>query len=344
MNKTTIALLVAANIAAVSPASAGVAEELAAMKARIAQLEAQLAEQKSSIEKQQVAIEEQSSSSSVGGFAENVSVGGAAEFLLSHTKDDSGDTSSDIELDTFELEIEAEINEMVTLTSLIEYEDSALDVTEAYAVIGNPASNVSYTVGKAPVPFLVANGGAWTDPLTDDFADITEGMAMVSYAADSVSLDAFTYNNGSGDSINTLGFNAELALENGLIFGAGYINDVHGTNDLPAGDAWRVNALLETGALALSAEYIDVNADAGADPSPSVLHLNADYALSEEGNLFLGYSESDEADGIIAEKRTIIGADRALGENATVVAELVREEAYNGEEDDTINIVLVTEF
>ena len=342
MNKTTIALLVAANIAAVSPASAGVAEELAAMKTRIAQLEAQLAEQKSSIEKQQVAIEEQSSSNSVGGFAENVSVGGAAEFLLSHTKDDSGDTSSDIELDTFELEIEAEINEMVTLTSLIEYENNALDVTEAYAVIGNPDSNFSYTVGKAPVPFLVANGGAWTDPLTDDFADITEGMAMVSYSADALSLDAYTYNNDSGDSINTLGFNAELALENGLTLGTGYINDVHGTNGLPAGDAWRVNALLETGALALSAEYIDVNADAGADPS--VLHLNADYALSEEGNIFLSYSESDDANGIIAEKRTIIGADRALGENATVVAELVREEAYNGEEDDTINIVLVTEF
>jgi len=344
MKKTAIAALIAASVATASTANAGVAEELAAMKSRIAQLETQLAAQQATIAKQET-------SKSSGGFADNVTVSGTAEFLANHVEEEGGNSKSDIALDTFELGIEAAINENVTLSSLIEYDNDAekLDVTEAFAVIGAEDSNLSLTVGKAPIPFAVINGSAWTDPLTDDAFDIKEGMAMVSWGNDSLALDAYTFNGAeSGDSIDTVGLNAEFAVSEGVVLGAGYLSDTAEQNNLPAGDAWRVNGLFETGALALSAEYIEIDAENTAI-DPSFLHLNADYSTNifgEEGTVYLGYSETDDGQNVtdLAEERIALGVERSFGENASVVAEFVREESYANEETDTLNLVLVTEF
>lgn len=344
MKKTAIAALIAASVATASTANAGVAEELAAMKDRIAQLETQLAAQQATIAKKET-------TQTSGGFADNVTVSGTAEFLANHVREEGGNSKSDIAVDTFELGIEAAINENVTLSTLLEYDNDAekLDLTEAFAVIGAEDSNLALTVGKAPIPFAVINGGAWSDPLTDDAFDITEGMAMVSWGYDNVALDAYTFNGAeSGDSIDTVGLNAELAVTEGVVLGAGYLSDTAEQNGLPAGDAWRINGLFETGALALSAEYIEVNAE-NTTMDPSFLHLSADYATNifgAEGNLFLGYSETDDGQNVtdLAEERIVLGVERSFGENAALVAEYVREESYSNEETDTLNLVLVTEF
>ncbi|MDO6514079.1 LbtU family siderophore porin [Neptuniibacter sp. 2_MG-2023] len=345
MKKTAIATCVAAALAISSPAFADVAEELAAMKARIAQLESQLATQQATIAKQGT------TSNTSGGFADNVSVSGALEVLATHSEEDGGNSTNDVLLDTFELGIEAKVNENVTLSSLIEYDSDAekLDVTEAYAVIGAPDSNLSLTVGKAPVPFAVINSNSWTDPLTDDAFDIKEGMAMVSWGNDSLTLDAYTFNGAEdGDTLDTIGLGADFAVTEGLSFGAGYLSDVADLNGLPAGDAWRVNGLYEVGALALSAEYIDIDAD-NTSIDPTFLHLNAGYATNvfgADGQIFAGYSETDDGQNVVdlAEERIVLGVERSFGENASVVAEYVREESYSNEETDTLNLVLVTEF
>ena len=346
MKKTAIATCVAATIAISSPVFAGVAEELEAMKARIAQLESQLAAQQATIAKQETV-----SSTNSGGFADNVAVSGAVEILATHSEEDGGNSTNDVLLDTFELGIEAKINENVTLSSLVEYDSDAekLDVTEAYAVIGAPDSNLSLTVGKAPVPFAVINSNSWTDPLTDDAFDIKEGMAMVSWGNDSVTLDAYTFNGAEdGDTLDTIDLGADFAVTEGLSFGAGYLSDVADLNGLPAGDAWRVNGLYEVGALALSAEYIDIDAD-NTSIDPTFLHLNAGYATNvfgADGQIFAGYSETDDGQNVtdLAEERIVLGVERSFGENASVVAEYVREESYSNEETDTLNLVLVTEF
>jgi len=100
--------------------------------------------------------------------------------------------------------------------------------------------------------------------------------------------------------------------------------------------------------LALSAEYIEIDAENTAI-DPSFLHLNADYTTNifgEEGTVYLGYSETDDGQNVtdLAEERIALGVERSFGENASVVAEYVREESYANEETDTLNLVLVTEF
>lgn len=343
MKKTVIASFVAAAMTSSVPAFAGVAEELAAMKERIAQLESQLAAQ-------QAKLSQQEETASSGGFAENVSVSGVLELVANHVEEDGGNSASDIAVDTFEIGIEAEVNELVTLSSLIEYnsDDNDIELSEAFAVIGNEDSPAVLTAGLAPIPFAAINDAGWTSPLTDDYFDITEGMAMLSVGSEMISADLFAYNNDEGDSINSLGLNVSLVPADGLVLGAGYVSDLADSeNDLSdlasnSEDAWRINALAEIGALALSAEYIEVN---GSDFDPNLLALNAAYGLDlfgAEGTLYLGYSEVD--DSAADAERTVIGVERAFGENATVSAEFVRDEDNAGAETDTLNLVLVTEF
>jgi DNA-binding protein YbaB len=344
MKKTVIVSLVAAAMTSSVPAFADVAEELAEMKERIAQLEAQLAAQQAQLSQQE------ESTSSNGGFADNVSVSGVLELVANHVEEDGGNSGSDIAVDTFEIAIEAAVNDKVTLSSLIEYnsDDDDIELSEAFAVIGNEDSPAVLTAGLAPIPFAAINDAGWTSPLTDDYFDITEGMAMLSFGSDIISADLFAYNNDEGDSINSLGLNLALTAAEGITLGAGYVSDLADSeNDLTdlatrSEDAWRINALAEVGALALSAEYIEVN---GSDFDPNLLALNAAYGLDlmgAEGALYLGYSEVD--DSAADAERTVIGVERAFGENATVSAEFVRDEDNAGAETDTLNLVLVTEF
>ncbi|WP_286240674.1 LbtU family siderophore porin [Neptuniibacter halophilus] len=345
MKKTAIATLITAALTSATPAYASdVVAELNAMKARIAQLEAKLAEQQETIEQQAA------SPASAGGFADNVSVSGALEILASHSEEESGNSASDIEVDTFELAVEAQLNELVAVSSLLEYnsDDDGIELSEAYAVIGNDETPATLTVGKAPIPFAAINDAGWTSPLTDDFFDITEGMAMASFGTGPLAADVFIYNNDEGDSVNTYGLNLSLEAAEGLTLGAGYANDLQDdANDLTdltseAADAWRLNALLETGPFAFSAEFIEVD---GSDFDPQFMALNAAYnteLFGAEGQVYLGYSDID--DSAADAERTVLGMERAFGENTSVVAEYVRDEDNSGAETDTLNLVLVTEF
>ena len=364
MKKTVLATLVAASVAT-TPAFAGVAEELAVMKQRIAQLEAQLAEQQATLAKQETtAIQE---GHSAGGFANNVSVSGEVSLLAQHVSADNESDVSDVLVDTFEIAIEADVNENVKLATLIEYlsADEKLDLAEAYLEIGSEDSPVSLTLGKAAHPILVGDSAAFTDPIAFDIFDAKEGLAMLSYGNESVSVDAYVLNNSgeSSEALDTVGLNLGLDLQNGVSLGAGYVTDVANT----AGpfselggltekiDAWRVNALVETGDLALFAEYIELG-NSNLAGEPSFLHVGAGYStqvLGADGSLFLGYSESDEASDIddvagidyeLPEKRTALGVTRALGENAELSAEYVREEAYSGEDADILNVAVTTSF
>ena len=360
MKKTVLATLIATTIAS-APAFAGVAEELAAMKERIAQLESQLAQQQASIAKQETALAKQETTSGAGGFADNVTVSGEVALLAQQIEADDGTSTGDVLVDTFELAIEADINENVKVATLIEYlaADEKLDLAEAYAVIGAEDSPVHLTVGKAAHPLLVGDSAAFTDPIAFDLYDAKEGLAMVSYSNEMVNVDAYVLNTSgeTGEALDTLGVNLGVALANGVSFGAGYITntadvagpfaDLDGMTEKV--DAWRANALFETGNLSLFAEYIQLGDINPAGQEPSFLHLGAGYdtqIFGADGNLFLGYSESDEANNIddLPETRTALGLSRSLGENASVVTEYVREESYSNEDTDILNVAIVTEF
>jgi hypothetical protein len=308
------------------------------MKQRIAQLEAQLAEQQATIVKQ-----ETTATSSTGGFADNVEVSGVLELLATHAEaDGTSNSESDILVDTFEIGIEAAINDKVSVATLIEYngDDNDIELAEAFAEIDAGAATV--TAGLAPIPVAAINDAGWTSPLTDDFFDITEGTAIVSFGNDTVAADLYTFNNGDGDSLNALGASVSVAAAEGITLGAGYVSDLNdddfGDLATEADEAWRVNALAELGAVALSAEYLEVD---GQDTDPTFLALNAAFG-AELATFYVGWSEIDDSNDNA--ERTVVGLEREFGENATISAEFVRDEDSAGSDTDAVNLVLVTEF
>lgn len=343
MKKTVLASLISAALATSAPAVAGVSEELAAMKARIAQLESQLAAQQATLAKQEVTDQ-------TGGFAENVSVSGTLELLATHAEAADNNSSSDIAVDTFELAVEAEINDKLSIATLIEYngDEGDIELSEAFAVIGNDTSPAILTAGLAPIPVAAINDAGWTSPLTDDFFDITEGMAMVSFGGETIAADIYAFNNDDGDSINSLGLNLSVTATEGFTLGAGYVSDLSDADmaDLVDGNeadgAWRVNAMAELGPAAFSAEYLELD---GTNTDPTFLALNAAYK-AELATFYLGWSEIDDtdADGAADAERTVLGLEREISEGTSIAAEFVRDEDTEGSETDTVNLVLISEF
>lgn len=350
--KTLPALMAAATLTLSGTTLAGgdMATELQMLKQRIAELEAQQASQ-------QAAAASQEGTS----WSDRITIGGAAEFLATASDTDGEDSSSDLDVDTVELTIDAQVNDFIAVSTTLKYEDDPegsddLFVDEAIVVLGTEDSPVTLTLGKTGVPLSVINGGTWTDPLTDDFTDNTDDLALVTFTNGGLTADiyAFKGSQDNDDHVENFGLNLGYEAENGFAIGAGYLNNIGNTDPFEAAtddaSAWRLNAAYAIGDLALSAEYIQTESfDADGDFEPTVAHVSADYGLDNvfgaPGNIAFGYSETDEAEFLdMAESRTVLGISRELGENAEVIVEYVREETYGDEDTDTLNVVLATSF
>lgn len=372
MKKTVLATLIASGVAASAPAFAGnIQDELAALKQRIAQLESQLAETQ---EVQKAQARSVAESASAGNWTDKVSISGSAEFLGTATENDNDSSESDLDVDSVELTIDAQVNENMALTTTLKYEDDGEQgngdfyVYEAALEISDEASPWSFTVGRTEVPFAVVNGNAWSDPLTYELTENFDDLAIVGYNEGIFSAAAYVYRGRHDDSkqnkVENVGLNLGLAFENGFSVGAGYLNNIR-TSDplrvdsLTARDkvsAARLNVAYEMEALALSAEYMKTGSfdELAGQPEVTAWHVSADYGtdiFGAPGNLSLGYSATDDAelitdggDVVFAESRITLGASRELNDNAELIVEAVREEAYNGDETDTLNLVLSTSF
>ncbi|MCV6587693.1 MAG: LbtU family siderophore porin [Marinobacterium sp.] len=338
-------LVAAATLSLSGAAIAGgdVSSELQMLKQRIADLEAQ----------------QNQNSAQGGNWTDRVSVGGVAEFLAT-ASDEDGNKTNDIDVDTVELTIDAQVNDFIAVSTTLKYEDDPegsddFSVDEAIVVVGGEDSPLTLTAGKTGVPFAVINGGTWTDPLTDDFTDNTDDVAILTASNGGLSADLYVFkgDQDNDDTVENFGINLGFESDSGFAVGAGYLNNIGNTEPFGSSEkvnALRLNAAFETGALALSGEYIQADSfDTAAGAEPRVVHISADYGLDNvfgaAGNLAFGYSETDEAQFIdLAESRTILALSRELGENAEVIVEYVREEGYGGEETDTLNLVLATSF
>lgn len=360
MKKTLLASLVAVNICAVTPAMAeDIHSELATLKARIQQLEKNLEQQKVQRSEEQ-------------NWSKKVSISGSAEFLGTISENDAGDSKSDLDMDSVELTIDAEINNNIALSTTLKYEDDNEEqdfyVDEAIIEIGSDDSPWALTLGRTGIPFSIINGSAWTDPLTDDLTDNTDDLAQLSYSNGALNTDVYIFrakhDSEEENSVENFGFNVGINFDNGMSIGAGYLNNIRNTeafdaDSLTSNDevsAYRVNISYEINALALSAEYIKTDSfdNISGQPKVTVWHTSADYGLDllgAPGNLSLGYSETDNAERLtnegeilFAKSRLTAGASRELNENAEVIIELVHEESYSGDNTDSLNIVLSTAF
>lgn len=335
----------ASSFAAHAADSSSITSEIQALKQRIAELEAR---------QSQPAV----STASGASWTDRVTLSGQAEFLATHSELES-DSENDLDVDNVELTIDAQINELISLSTTLKYEDAAegeddFFVDEAIAVIAKEGNPFSLTVGKTGIPFGVIESSTWTDPLTDDFTDNTDDLAMLSFNQGGFSSDLYIFkgDQSGDDHVDNAGLNLGYAFENGLTLGAGYLNKIGNTEafDQPGSQsAWRLNAALELGELGFSAEWIQTDSfDSLGGDKPSVWHVGTHYntaVFGAAGTLALGYSESDDASGIdLAEKRLAASISRELDSNAELIAEYVHEEDYASESVDTLNLVLATYF
>ncbi|GAA0701256.1 hypothetical protein GCM10009104_33030 [Marinobacterium maritimum] len=344
MKKSLLSLACAAALAAPLAAQASVAAEIEALKQRIAELEARQASQPTA-----------TSSKAGSNWSDHVTLSGKAEFMATHSELDEGSTN-DLDVDTVELVVDAQVNDLISLSTTLKYkEGDDFFVDEAIAVIAKEGNPLSLTVGKTGIPFGVIESATWTDPLTDDLTDNTDDLAMLSYAQGGFSSDLYIFkgDQDNDDHVNNAGLNLGFAFDNGLSVGAGYLNNIGNTEAFGLTEnqsAWRVNAALELGELGFSAEWVQADEfETLGGAKPSVWHLGSHYNTSvfgAPGTLALGYSESDEAEGLdLAEQRLAASVSRELGENAELIAEYVREEGYDSADDtDTLNLVLATYF
>ncbi len=350
MKKSLLSLACATVLAAPLAAQAAVpsvAAEIEALKQRIAELESRQASQPTA------------TAAAGKSWTDRITLSGQAEFLATHSELDEG-SENDLDVDNVELTIDAQVNKLVSLSATLKYEDDPegeddFFVDEAIAVIAKEGNPLSLTLGKSGIPFGVIESATWTDPLTDDLTDNTDDLAMLSYAQGGFSSDLYIFkgDQDNDDHVNNAGLNLGYAFDNGLSLGAGYLNDIGNTEAFGLTEnqsAWRVNAALELGELGFSAEWIQADEfDALNGAEPSVWHLGTHYntaVFGAPGTLALGYSESDEAEGLdLAEQRLAASVSRELGANAELIAEYVHEEGYDSADDaDTLNLVLATYF
>ncbi|WP_428034223.1 LbtU family siderophore porin [Amphritea sp.] len=357
MKKTLLASLITAGIAASPIVQAeDLQAELNALKHRIAQLESQLSD----------TMAEQAS---VKKDLSHVTLSGSADFLATASELADGSNTNDLDVDSVELTVEATVNEYIGLSTTLKYEDDGEDqdlfVDEAIVSLHSADTPWSMVAGRTAIPFAVVNGNAWTDPLTDDLTDNTDDLLLIGFNQGIFSAAGYLFKGQSDESkVDNFGLNLGLEFDNGVSMGVGYLNNIRNTDPFQADSltdtdkvsASRVNLAYATGALALSAEYLQTGRfnELAEKENLSAWHLSADYGidlLGAPGNLSLGYSQTDHAgmitdsgDSLFAHSRLTLGASRELNANAEAIIELVREEDNQGDDTDTLNLVLSTRF
>lgn len=198
--------------------------------------------------------------------ADSISFGGVLDVIANNSSSDgwSGDTSSDLVIDTFELDIDASAGDWTSAHILFLYEDDDddnLNVDEAFITFANADVTPFYvTAGRMYVPFGNFDTNMISDPVTLNLAETREDTVQVGFEADNGFYGSVYVFNGDADkakgsysetdnnTIDNYGLNLGYTMEKdnfSLDVGAAYINniatsdklqDIVDDNSLCAGD------------------------------------------------------------------------------------------------------------
>ncbi|MBK5932172.1 LbtU family siderophore porin [Halochromatium salexigens] len=181
-------------------------------------------------------------SASLGGWIENIEIGGLIEVEGVYVDPDEGSSESDLVLATFELGIAAQVTDWVEAMASLLYEedDTDLEVDLAMITIANPdVTPVFFTAGQFYVPFGAYETNLVSDPLTLEIGESRETAAQLGFVYQGFSGSAYAFNGDNkvnGDNhIDSWGANLAFAQEReDLVWtiGAGYINDLGDSDTL----------------------------------------------------------------------------------------------------------------
>jgi len=311
-----------------------------------------------------------------------IEFGGVIEIEAYQTSPYDGDSSSDITVATVELTADAKINEQISASIglLYEQDETDLEVDTAILTFGPTDSNWSVSVGQLYVPFGVYDSNMVSDPLTLDIGEARETAAVFDYTIDNLSAAFYLFNgtnnknNGADDNIDNFGFSIIYTSSGDINFtgSLGYINDVGDSDGIEAGllttdvqdhiPGFTAAVRVDIGDINFIAEYIAARDsfqetelefnESGA--KPSAFNLEAGYSFNLAGkpaSIGLGYQTTDEALALeLPEKRIITALSVDVLKNTTLGFEYNRDEDYDvasggsGKSAHTFTLQLAVEF
>lgn len=281
----------------------------------------------------------------------------------------AGDTDAgDIALATFELGLDAVINEMVSASATMLWEENdtePIDLDCAVITLGGTDDiPVSLTMGKLYAPFGAYESYFVSDPLVLEMGEARESAALVSVPLGIAQFQAGAFNGdldeeGEDDDVGDFFASASLAPTEGMLLGVSWISDIgegdvleeaitgfaetSATNTLPAPAyekeaGFAAYAYAELGCFCIKCEYMsaldDYQAGTLSDSTvkPNAWNAELAYAATEKIELAAKMEGSDD---FLDFPETQYGAcvGYALNGNTTVSLEYLRGE-FEGSDDD----------
>jgi hypothetical protein len=247
------------------------ANELAELKNQLQAMQQQMSLMQSKLESQELVLKKQDKITSdikhqqafankgskginavVHELADSIAIGGVIEVIANHSNSNawSGESSSDIALDTFELGIEASATDWVSASMLFLYEDTNNDnltIDEAFISIANPEVTPFYaSVGRIYVPFGSFESNMISDPATLTLAETREDVIQIGFEMENGLYGSTYIFNGDSkqakdnyshinNHIDNYGVNIGYTINNdnfSLDVGAAYLNNIASSDSL----------------------------------------------------------------------------------------------------------------
>lgn len=304
---------------------------------------------------------------------EVLSLSGSIEgdFILG--EDFAGNSSSEFNLDTVELILDAKVTEWATGKIVIDYDgdDEDLYIDEANITLGGTdALPLFLTAGKIYAPFGDFSTNMIQDPFTQTLGEINEEGAIIGFAKNGFTATAFAYNGvdeiGDESEINGFGAALDYAFEQedtSFHIGAGLVSnlaDADGVADvLPRSEEDEVqladavpglnahlgvtfrgfSLIIEyTAALdSFRAEELPFAATDGAEPKAWNIELAYSTEwIGKETTFALGYQQTWEAVALeLPEQRYSASAAMGIFDGTTIILEYYLDEDYAVEDGGT---------
>lgn len=355
--KNHLALAVAAATLGISPASVAAPNDL---EQRVETLEQQVTGQS-------------------GGIGHALQWSGLIEVEGFSAEDYNGDSTSNFELATVELGLEAQVNDYVSSNVLLLYEENASDdigVDEATLTIAPPGAAWSSTFGRQYVPFGSFETGLVSDPLPLEIGETRETSALVEFGTSNLNGSVYAFNGDTEDDSadDTIGqFGASVAFQGGsedmpVNVGAGYISSIGDSDGVSIGSvndhvgAYDLSATVGVGPFTVIGEYLAA-ADSfeaselafdGNGAEPVAYQLELGYGFEWGGmpaSVNVSTQGTDEAVALgLPETRFLAGISVEPWKATSISVEFASDDDYDtsdggtGESADSVVVQLATGF
>lgn len=311
---------------------------------------------------------------------DRILIGGLVEVEAAYGKTDFGDPAvedektSDVNLATVELNVDAKINDHVGALVLFKYENDDVFVDEGFVKLTGSEKFPAYLIaGKQYIPFGYFDSHFITDPATLVLGETNEGAVTAGYRIGEETFDlSLGIFNGrakeSGDDDVIDNFTAGLRLNpiDGLSLGTSYISNLAGSdafNDevvdpdnlvsLVAG--WSVFASYEfLDRFKVIGEYLGAldNFKAGEiydaadtqERKPVAWNIEFGVDIMENLGMAARYGGSDDGGNLLAEKEYGVVLNYGVFKNTNLAVEYLHGEFENKDEQDVFTAQLAIEF